>query len=72
MIRLYKSAALPDIDPAGFDIPLSEEKRAMQDTVQGFARAAFQLFGGNSTMSEFPIEKLFRDIRSSMIDDRRW
>jgi alkylation response protein AidB-like acyl-CoA dehydrogenase len=30
---------------------------------------AFQLFGGAATSREFPIEKLFRDTRSALIED---
>jgi len=30
---------------------------------------AFQLFGGNGTTREYPIEKLFRDTRSALIED---
>lgn len=30
---------------------------------------AFQLFGGNGTSREYPIEKLFRDARSALIED---
>jgi alkylation response protein AidB-like acyl-CoA dehydrogenase len=28
-----------------------------------------QLFGGNGVSKEYPIEKLFRDARASMIED---
>ena len=30
---------------------------------------AFQMFGGNATSREYPIEKLFRDTRSALIED---
>ncbi len=33
------------------------------------ASEAFGLFGGNGTSKEYPIEKIFRDARSSMIED---
>jgi acyl-CoA dehydrogenase len=33
------------------------------------ASAAFQIFGGNGTSREYPIEKIFRDARASMIED---
>lgn len=33
------------------------------------ASDAFQIFGGNGTSREYPIEKIFRDARSSMIED---
>ncbi|MBD3649547.1 MAG: acyl-CoA/acyl-ACP dehydrogenase [Pseudomonadales bacterium] len=33
------------------------------------ASEAFGLFGGNGTSREYPIEKIFRDARSSMIED---
>ena len=33
------------------------------------ASEALQIFGGNGTSREYPIEKLFRDARASMIED---
>jgi len=33
------------------------------------ASEAFQIFGGNGTSREYPIEKIFRDARASMIED---
>jgi len=33
------------------------------------AHEAFQLFGGNATTREFPIEKMYRDVRSALIED---
>ncbi|MGE0621263.1 MAG: acyl-CoA dehydrogenase family protein [Pseudomonadales bacterium] len=33
------------------------------------ASEALQIFGGNGTSREYPIEKIFRDARSSMIED---
>ncbi len=33
------------------------------------ASEALQLFGGNGTSREYPIEKIFRDARASMIED---
>ena len=33
------------------------------------ASEAFGLYGGNGTSKEYPIEKIFRDARSSMIED---
>ena len=44
------------------DTSVTEE--AMKITHEGF-----QLFGGNGTTREFPIEKLFRDVRSALIED---
>jgi alkylation response protein AidB-like acyl-CoA dehydrogenase len=32
-------------------------------------RAALQIFGGNGLSREYPIEKLLRDARASMIED---
>jgi alkylation response protein AidB-like acyl-CoA dehydrogenase len=33
------------------------------------ASAALQVFGGNGLVREYPIEKLLRDARASMIED---
>ena len=33
------------------------------------ASEALQLFGGNGLSKEYPIEKIFRDARASLIED---
>jgi alkylation response protein AidB-like acyl-CoA dehydrogenase len=33
------------------------------------ASEAIQIFGGNGLTREYPIEKIFRDARASMIED---
>jgi alkylation response protein AidB-like acyl-CoA dehydrogenase len=33
------------------------------------ASSALQLFGGNGLSREYPVEKLFRDARASLIED---
>src|SRR5699024_12632166 len=33
------------------------------------ASAAVQMFGGNGVTLEYPVEKIFRDARSSLIED---
>jgi acyl-CoA dehydrogenase len=49
----YAIASKVTSTPAAFDV----------------ASEAFQIFGGNGTSREYPIEKIFRDARSSMIED---
>src|SRR5262245_31497012 len=45
MIRLYKSAALPSAGMTGFETPLGEEERAIQQTVHRFARDVMRPIG---------------------------
>ncbi|MDR6496991.1 acyl-CoA dehydrogenase family protein [Burkholderia sp. DN3021] len=44
-------------------------KVSVIDEAMKITHEAFQLFGGNGTTREFPIEKLFRDVRSALIED---
>ena len=39
------------------------------ETAFELASAALQIFGGNGLSREYPIEKLLRDARASMIED---
>ena len=39
------------------------------DTAFDVASEALQLFGGNGLTREYPIEKIMRDARASMIED---
>jgi alkylation response protein AidB-like acyl-CoA dehydrogenase len=39
------------------------------DTAFEVASEALQIFGGNGLTRDFPIEKLMRDARASMIED---
>jgi alkylation response protein AidB-like acyl-CoA dehydrogenase len=39
------------------------------DTAFEVASGALQIFGGNGLSREYPIEKLLRDARASMIED---
>ena len=41
----------------------------MTDTAFEVASDALQLFGGNGLTKEYPIEKIMRDARASMIED---
>jgi alkylation response protein AidB-like acyl-CoA dehydrogenase len=44
-------------------------KTHVTDTAFEVASEALQLFGGNGLTKEYPIEKIMRDARASMIED---
>ena len=44
-------------------------KTFVTDTAFEVASEALQLFGGNGLTREYPIEKIMRDARASMIED---
>jgi acyl-CoA dehydrogenase len=44
-------------------------KTFVTDTAFDVASEALQLFGGNGLTKEYPIEKIMRDARASMIED---
>jgi len=45
MIRLKSKVELPAVGLTGFETPLSEEERAIQDTVHRFARDVLRPIG---------------------------
>lgn len=47
----------------------AQAKVSVTDEAMKITNEAFQLFGGNGTTREFPIEKIFRDARSALIED---
>jgi|GEM_PF-1822938 len=63
------------------EMSLSAREGEIRDTVRKFAApfaaqtafetasAAVQIFGGNGLSREYPVEKLMRDARASMIED---
>jgi len=44
-------------------------KTYVTDTAFEVASEALQLFGGNGLTKEYPVEKIMRDARASMIED---
>ena len=49
--------------------PAMAAKITATQTAFEVASDAIQLFGGNGVTREYPIEKIFRDARSSLIED---
>jgi alkylation response protein AidB-like acyl-CoA dehydrogenase len=47
----------------------AQAKVSVTEEAMKVVHEAFQLFGGNGTTREYPIEKLFRDTRSALIED---
>lgn len=47
----------------------AQAKVSVTEEAMKIVHEAFQLFGANGTTREYPIEKLFRDTRSSLIED---
>lgn len=56
-------ASLPALQAAMFS-KITSTEHALE-----VASAAIQLFGGNGVTLEYPVEKIFRDARSSLIED---
>ncbi len=47
----------------------AQAKVSVTEEAMKVVHEAFQLFGGNGTSREYPIEKIFRDTRSALIED---
>jgi acyl-CoA dehydrogenase len=47
----------------------AQAKVSVTEEAMKVVHEAFQLFGGNGTSREYPIEKIFRDTRASLIED---
>jgi acyl-CoA dehydrogenase len=47
----------------------AQAKVSVTDEAMKVTHEALQLFGGNGTSREYPLEKLFRDVRASLIED---
>jgi acyl-CoA dehydrogenase len=47
----------------------AQGKVSVTEEAMGVVHEALQLFGGNGTSREYPIEKIYRDTRSALIED---
>jgi acyl-CoA dehydrogenase len=47
----------------------AQAKVSVTEEAMKVTHEALQLFGGNGTSREYPLEKLFRDVRASLIED---
>ncbi|CAJ0895581.1 acyl-CoA dehydrogenase family protein [Ralstonia flatus] len=64
-----RSLAYARISPQGHPYATAQAKVSVTEEAMKITHEAFQLFGANGTTREFPIEKIFRDVRSALIED---
>ncbi|AFQ51838.1 acyl-CoA dehydrogenase family protein [Burkholderia cepacia] len=64
-----RSLAFSRMSPQSHPYATAQAKVSVTEEAMKVTHEAFQLFGGNGTTREFPIEKLFRDVRSALIED---
>jgi alkylation response protein AidB-like acyl-CoA dehydrogenase len=64
-----RSLTYARLTPAGHPYATASAKVTVTEEAMKIATEALQLFGGNGTSREYPIEKLFRDARSALIED---
>jgi acyl-CoA dehydrogenase len=64
-----RSLAFARVAPQTHPYTTAQAKVSVTEEAMRITHEAFQLFGGNGTTREYPIEKLFRDVRSALIED---
>ncbi|TDY19940.1 acyl-CoA dehydrogenase [Paraburkholderia sp. BL6665CI2N2] len=64
-----RSLAFARMSPQTHPYATAQAKVSVTEEAMKITHEAFQLFGGNGTTREYPIEKLFRDVRSALIED---
>ncbi|MEM5432794.1 acyl-CoA dehydrogenase [Cupriavidus oxalaticus] len=64
-----RSLAFARMSPQSHPYATAQAKVSVTEEAMKISHEAFQLFGGNGTTREYPIEKLFRDVRSALIED---
>ncbi|PVY79784.1 MULTISPECIES: acyl-CoA dehydrogenase family protein [Cupriavidus] len=64
-----RSLAFARMSPQTHPYASAQAKVSVTEEAMKIVHEAFQLFGGNGTTREYPIEKIFRDIRSALIED---
>ena len=64
-----RSLSYARLSPQSHPYATAQAKVSVTEEAMKVTHEAFQLFGGNATTREFPIEKLYRDARSSLIED---
>ncbi|WP_432261755.1 acyl-CoA dehydrogenase family protein [Cupriavidus sp. TMH.W2] len=64
-----RSLAFARLSPQSHPYATAQAKVSVTEEAMKIAHEAFQLFGGNGTTREYPIEKIFRDVRSALIED---
>jgi acyl-CoA dehydrogenase len=64
-----RSLAFARLSPQTHPYVTAQAKVSVTEEAMKVVHEAFQLFGGNGTSREYPIEKIFRDTRSALIED---
>ena len=64
-----RSLAYSRLSPGIHPYVTAQSKVSVTEEAMKVVHEALQLFGGNGTTAAYPIEKLFRDIRSALIED---
>ena len=64
-----RSLAYARLTPQGHAYATASAKVTITEEAMYVVSEAMQLFGGAGTSREYPIEKLFRDTRSALIED---
>jgi alkylation response protein AidB-like acyl-CoA dehydrogenase len=64
-----RSLTYARLTPSGHPYATASSKVTVTEEAMKITTEALQLFGGNGTSREYPIEKLFRDVRSAQIED---
>ncbi len=64
-----RSLTYARLSPQSHPYVIASAKVSATEEAMTVVNEAFQLFGGAATSREYPIEKLFRDTRSSLIED---
>ncbi len=57
------------LSPSSHPYATASAKVTVTEEAMTVVSEAFQLFGGNATSREYPIEKLFRDVKAALIED---
>ncbi|WP_075795754.1 acyl-CoA dehydrogenase family protein [Massilia putida] len=64
-----RSLAYARMSPQSHPFVTAQAKVSVTEEAMKITHEAMQLLGGNATTREFPIEKMFRDVRSALIED---
>lgn len=64
-----RSLAYARMSPQSHPYVTAQAKVSVTEEAMKITHEAMQLLGGNATTREYPIEKMFRDVRSALIED---
>ena len=64
-----RSLAFARLSPRSHAYATAQAKVSVTEEAMKVVHEAFQLFGANGTSREYPIEKIYRDTRTALIED---